>query len=383
MKILWVNPSFLDYRVSLYKKLHELTNREFYLIYSKNRMPQRVTDKIEKALGNHAIGLSGESTIHIGKKGDFANSNITIPYQKGLYKAISSINADVIIGEGFFQWTPYALFSAIKKRKPLLIDYERTAHTERNCPTWRKLYRRLVGKFASGYIANGKLTKDYLISYGIRENVIFTGGMCADSEKLAKATREYKRNYSISTNKESINYLFVGQMIERKGVEYLIKGWEKHIVDYPNDILTLVGDGPLLQGFREKYGKHSSIKFTGAIDYDLMTSFYATANVFIIPTLEDNWSLVVPEAMACGLPVACSIYNGCYPELVMEGRNGKLFDPLKEKTIIETLSYFHTVNLEEMGKESIKIESHYNPDTVAMNIYNACFEIINNNKNEK
>lgn len=382
MKILWVNPSFLDYRVSLYKKLYKLTNREFYLIYSKNRIPQRVTDKIEKALGNHAIGLSGESTIHIGKKGDFANSNITIPYQKGLYKAISSIDADVIIGEGFFQWTPYALFSAIKKKKPLLIAYERTAHTERNCPAWRKLYRKLIGKFASGYIANGKLTKDYLISYGIRENVIFTGGMCADSEKLAKATLEYKRNHSISTNKNSINYLFVGQMIERKGVEYLIKGWEKHIVNYPNDILTLVGDGPLLQGFREKYGKHSSIKFTGAIDYDLITSFYATANVFIIPTLEDNWSLVVPEAMACGLPIACSIYNGCYPELVMEGRNGKLFDPLKEETIIETLSYFHTVNLEEMGKESIKIESHYNPDTVAMNIYNACFEIINNNKNE-
>lgn len=379
MKILWVNPSFLDYRVPLYKKLYELTNKEFYIIYSKNRIPQRVIDKIEKALGNHAIGLSGESTIHIGRKGDFANSNITIPYQKGLYKAISSIDADVIIGEGFFQWTPYALFCAIRKRKPLLIAYERTAHTERNCPAWRKLYRKVIGKFASGYIANGKLTKDYLMSYGIRENVIFTGGMCADSNKLAKATQEYKKAHSISINKDGINYLFVGQMIELKGVEYLIKGWEKHIAGYPKDILTLVGDGPLLQEFREKYGKHSSIRFIGAIDYDLITSFYATADVFIIPTLEDNWSLVVPEAMACGLPIACSIYNGCYPELVIEGRNGKLFDPLKEETIIETLSYFHSANLEEMGKESIKIESNYTPDIVAMNIYNACFEIINNN----
>lgn len=381
MKVLWVNPCFLDYRVALYKQLYEITNGEFYLIYSKNRTAQRVIDKLDKALGNHAIGLSGESTIHIGKKGDFANSNITIPYQKGLYKAISSIDADVIIGEGFFQWTPYALFSAIKKKKPLLIAYERTTHTERNCPAWRKLYRKLVGKFASGYIANGKLTKEYLMSYGIREEIIFTGGMSADSDDLARKVQEYKRIYPITHERESVNYLFVGRMIELKGVEFLIKGWKKHISNYPNDILTLVGDGLLLSLFKDNYGNLSSIHFIGGVDYDNISPFYATADVFIIPTLEDNWSLVVPEAMACGLPIACSIYNGCYPELVIEGRNGKLFDPLKEETIIETLSYFHTVNLEEMGKESIKIESHYNPDTVAMNIYNACFEIINNNKN--
>lgn len=380
MKILWVNPSFLDYRVSLYKELYELTNGEFYLIYSQNRTPQRVINKIERSIGSHAIGLTGESAIHIGRRSDFANTGITIPYQKGLYKAIASIDADVIIGEGFFQWTPYALLCAIKKKRPLIIAYERTAHTERNCPAWRKLYRKLIGKFTSGYIANGKLTKEYLMSYGIKQNTIFTGGMCADSEKLAKATQEYKRNHPVLNKKNGIDYLFVGQMIERKGVEYLIKGWEKHLSDYPNDMLTLVGEGPLLQEFREKYGKHSSIRFTGAIDYDRIAQYYATADVFIIPTLEDNWSLVVPEAMACGLPIACSIYNGCYPELVIEGRNGKIFDPLKEDTIIDTLAYFHSANLEEMGKESIKIESDYNPDSVAMNIYNACIKTINNNK---
>ena len=46
-----------------------------------------------------------------------------------------------------------------------------------------------------------------------------------------------------------------------------------------------------------------------------------------MPTLEDNWSLVVPEAMAGGKAVLCSVYNGCWPELVREGENGWLFDP--------------------------------------------------------
>ena len=83
-----------------------------------------------------------------------------------------------------------------------------------------------------------------------------------------------------------------------------------------------------------------------------------------MPTLEDNWNLVVPEAMACGLPIACSIYNGCYPELVHEGINGKLFGPLKEKTIIEALKYFHHIELKIFGQASIKIEKQYSADYV-------------------
>jgi glycosyltransferase involved in cell wall biosynthesis len=46
-----------------------------------------------------------------------------------------------------------------------------------------------------------------------------------------------------------------------------------------------------------------------------------------MPTLEDNWSLVVPEAMACGKPVLCSTLNGCWPELVKDDVNGWTFDP--------------------------------------------------------
>lgn len=69
-----------------------------------------------------------------------------------------------------------------------------------------------------------------------------------------------------------------------------------------------------------------------------------------MPTIEDNWSLVIPEAMACGLPVATSIYNGCYPELVKKDINGYVFDTYKQETILDALDYFHHVDLIEFGK---------------------------------
>lgn len=375
MKILWVNPSFLDYRIPVYKHLNEFTNGNFFLIYSKKRVPERVINKIENALGENAIGLLHERVFQIKGKLEFANTELRFPFQPGLYKAISNIDADIIIGEGFFQWTPIAILNAKLKRVFFLIAYERTTRTERNCPKWRTLYRRFISKFVNGYLVNGQLTKEYLIQLGVSEKKIFIGGMSADSKNLVDSVNsftvdEQKLLKEQLKLRKGLIYLYVGRINEPKGVIHMLNSWKKHISKFPEDSLLLVGTGPLFERYTKEFSYCDSIKFTGSIDYDIIYRYYAIADVFIMPTLEDNWSLVVPEAMACGLPIACSIYNGCYPELVHEGLNGKLFDPLKEETIIESLAYFHNNDLRCMGEESIKIEKEYSAYSVAQRIYN-------------
>ena len=143
MKILWVNPSFLDYRIPLYEELNKLCNGDFHLVYSINRIPERCNKKIQQVLKRNAHGLSKEKRFNFGKESDFSNSHISIPYPSGLYKAIKSVKPDFIIAEGFFQFTPWALWYSFVHRIPLMIAYERTAHTERNCPSWRRLYANL------------------------------------------------------------------------------------------------------------------------------------------------------------------------------------------------------------------------------------------------
>lgn len=381
MKVLWVNPSFLDYRIPVYRKIWELCNGNFFIIFSHNRVPERIPRKIRDAIGKNAICFEGEKVIEIGKN-EMANKHIRIPYTNGLYKQIKDISADIIIAEGFFQWTPQALKYTILHNKPLLISYERTKHTERNCPKWRSLYRKLVDKYTNGYLCNGSLTKEYLEYIGINPKKIFIGGMSADSKGLAESVASLSSSENeLLKNKLNlqggITYIYVGQLIERKGVIHLLNAWKKHILTHKQDNLLIVGSGDLYDEFYNEFSDCESIKFTGSVDYDSIYKYYAISDVFIIPTLEDNWSLVVPEAMACGLPIACSIYNGCYPELVHEDVNGKLFDPLKEESIIETLDYFHNKDLESMGIASTKIEKEFNSDTVANNIYEACKLILN------
>ena len=378
MNILWVNPSFLDYRIPLYEEMQKLCGGTFYLIYSKKRMPDRCHCKIQEVLGNHALFLEDEKRLKLGRRTEFANTGIALTYPKGLYKLIKKVNPDLIIAEGFFQFTPWAVWYSLFHHIPLLIAYERTAHTERNCPLWRRMYRRFIGLFTNGYVANGILTKQYLVSQGVKDKNIFTGGMCADSFGLAqnvssmdeKDVQSFKQQV-YGNIPSGVLFVFVGRMIPLKGVSHLLQGWKRHIQAYPNDRLLLVGDGSELPKFKEEFGNDNSVVFTGGIDYSMIYKYYAISDVFIIPTLEDNWSLVVPEAMACGLPVACSIYNGCYPELVHKDVNGTTFDPLNQDSITEALQYFHTIDLEQFGKHSIEIEKEFNPHNTALNVLKA------------
>src|SRR5258706_4088692 len=141
MRILWVNPSFSDYRVPVYAELDRLTGGEFRIVYSKTRTPLRVDAKIREVLGPRAIGLDGERSLGLRQEdAHFANTGVRIPYQPDLLTRVLDTKADVVIAEGFFQWTPAALAKRQCQRVPLVISYERTAHTERNCPRWRTLY---------------------------------------------------------------------------------------------------------------------------------------------------------------------------------------------------------------------------------------------------
>ena len=204
--------------------------------------------------------------------------------------------------------------------------------------------------------------------------------MVADVHSLrnkASAWRSRRNERRAELGDFDILFLFVGQMIPRKGVKYLLDSFSELQKGCPKRLgLILVGDGPELEYLKNK--KVANAFFMGALPYDRIAEMYVIADVFIIPTLEDNWSLVVPEAMACGLPVASSIYNGCWPELVTPD-NGWTFDPLDHDDFLSKLQKIvaDQERYNKMGDKSVEIVMNgYTPEHAANAIYNAvrkCF----------
>jgi glycosyltransferase involved in cell wall biosynthesis len=385
-KILWINPSFLDYRIPVYKKLNELSNNNLFLIYSKNRSPNRIIDKTKEALSNNAFALENERSLNVTNDNGFSNSGVSLVLPVGLFSRTRIINPDILISEGFGQWTPFALIYSIFKRKELWISYERTIFTERNCPKWRTLYRKVINLFVKGYLVNGKLTTDYLTKViCVKNKLIKVGCMSADSEGLSQKKRTFNENEKVKLIEQlklnnSIRFLFVGRIIELKGLKYLLEAWTDFIQNNNLAELIIIGEGDQKEFLKQKYTLDKSIHILGMVDYDEIYKYYSIADVFILPTLEDNWSLVVPEAMACGLPIATSIYNGCHPELVKPGENGCVFNPLSKISIVDTLNYFlkNKEKLKEMGQKSVDIESQYTTNKVAKRIFDA----VNSKEND-
>lgn len=379
MKILWISPWFGNYRIPVYEYLNKLSKGNFYIICSEENTSDLVREKLKASLGEHAIIMSGEKRTTMGnEESDFANSALVIKRQPGLYKKVKEVKPDVVITEGFGGWAPAGIRYAVLHRKKLCMFYERTAYVERNSPQWRSWYRRIVGMPVDHFLINGTLTEQYL-NEGLhfKHTPKVKGCMCADSFGLAEAVKTVtdadKQILSKELNlKGGLTYLFVGQMVERKGIEQLLDAWTAHIEKHPDDNLIVIGKGILLDKMKEQYDSCSSVHILGAVNYDLLYRYYALCDVFIMPTLEDNWCLVIPEAMACGKPVASSIYNGGHYELVQNGVNGYNFDPLKKEEILDTLDKFHGADLEAMGKKSVEIESNFTPDKAAQRIFDAC-----------
>lgn len=393
MKVLYANPIFLNYRLPYYKQLNVYFGGEFYIMYSVNRYKNRydkLLEEIKNVMGDNAIPYKNELLYNTYER-SFKKYNIEkgkkIPFTKGLLKEIRRINPDVLITEGFYQWTPLLIMYSIFYRKPLFMGYERTPYTERNCSFIKKIHRKITNLFISGYLVNGSETEKYLLSLGVSKEKIHIGGMSADSKGLINSISllsvEDKNKFKSLYNKpHGIIYLFSGQIVKRKGLGYLLKAWEKHIKLHSNDTLIIIGFGDLYTHYKEKYKEYNSIFFEGRIEYCNVYKYYAISDVFILPTIEDNWSLVIPEAMACGIPVATSIYNGCYPELVKKDINGYVFDTYKEETILQALDYFHHVDLKEFGRNSIELEKPFNTENCAQRTYNAIIKTLNKHKNE-
>ena len=96
-------------------------------------------------------------------------------------------------------------------------------------------------------------------------------------------------------------------------------------LDYPGYLKIMVGDGPMLETYKEKYPEVHFTGFKTGVD---LAKYYANAEVFVFPSRWETFGIVMIEAMACGTPVAAYPCQG--PEDVIdEGFTGCMREHLK------------------------------------------------------
>jgi len=126
--------------------------------------------------------------------------------------------------------------------------------------------------------------------------------------------------------------LFVGRLIDLKGVNYLLKAMPKVLSMFPETKLLIVGKGPeriRLGKITADLGIEKSVSFIGEVPHNELVEYYATADVFVLPSCMNNagetegLGVVLLEAMACGVPVVGSNTGGI-PHIIKDGITGVL-----------------------------------------------------------
>lgn len=377
-KVVWVTRSFLDYRIPVFKELQNRLGDNFYLMYSADYVPERVQNKIQDALGKYAIPLSGEISFGGEDNDGMANEGFNFRMNPKVFLRLIKISPDIIICDGFFKWTFFSLVYRLLFRKKLVVCYERTAHTERKAQGVRVWYRKMALRLTDSMSCNGVLSKEYVVSLGYSDKRITVGHMVADTSGIESAVSKcsvedivkFKEKFDLP----DVIYLYVGSLSKRKGIEPLLNVWESLFANNHDVALVLVGTGEYKE-YTKKFSINAKSRILplGRVDYDQLGVIYRSASIFIIGTLEDNWSLVVPEAMSASLPIISSIYNGCWPELVTQS-NGWSFDPFDEAGYERCLSdsYENRKLFGSMGRVSRDLLRKHNASTASDAILSAC-----------
>lgn len=117
--------------------------------------------------------------------------------------------------------------------------------------------------------------------------------------------------------------LFVGRLVNEKGIELLLDAWSRLPRQTPLDI---VGDGPLREQVESRTKQLSHIKLHGNLDHSQVKEMMRSAMVQIVPSIcYETFGLVVIEAFSVGTP-AIVTNHGALAELVEDGRTGLRFE---------------------------------------------------------
>lgn len=160
--------------------------------------------------------------------------------------------------------------------------------------------------------------------------------------------------------------LFVGRLVEKKGLPVLLRAMQVLRPEYPEMRLTVVGDGPdrqELEQLAKLLGIYNAVEFVGRQKNEGLVHYYRTASVFVLPSIvasdgdQEGLGLVTVEAMGCGCPVVASDLPAVR-DVVEHQVNGLLFDAGNPLSLVVALRLILSdeplaATLSESGRQSV------------------------------
>lgn len=258
---------------------------------------------------------------------------------------------------------PFILFLILISRFFLLpVVVESDTHLNTNTPIFKKIIKRcfypMLFKFPVFFLPGGTRQAKYLSYYGVKNEKMMNAQMTVDVTYITEyvnsigVTERDKLRLEYGVQKNDLVFLFVGRLLEYKGLRELIFAIQS--IKDMRAKLWIVGSGELADAIKLATQKFKQIFYLGRISGDLLWRIYHASDVFVMPSHDEPWGLVINEAMAAGLPIIVTQQVGCIDDLILEYHHGIIVQQKNVPALSEAMGYMlkNPEKRKLMGKNS-------------------------------
>ena len=207
-------------------------------------------------------------------------------------------------------------------------------------PKWYQERLEAEPHAADVCIAASEFTRQSLLDVGIAPVRIKTLPLGADLSQFVPMERPSSGKFRI---------LFVGGVGQRKGIKYLLDAYRR----VRSETTELVIAGPLHCNPAVLAPYRSEITLLGRMDQAAVVPQMQQSHVLVLPSVFEGFGLVIPEAMATGMPVIASTHS-VGPEIIRDGVDGYVLEPDDVEGLADKFEYLasHRAQAAEMGRNA-------------------------------
>lgn len=239
---------------------------------------------------------------------------------------------DAVLVHGYnYAATVLAIAAAKVKGLPVLMRSE--THLGLRRDGWGRSVRDSVlavaYRFVDGFLAIGTANRTYYRALGVPEPKLFHVPYAVDNERFMAAatlTREeratIRARYGLPT--EGAVVLYASKLMRRKHPDDVIRAMAILGEKGRRACLLMVGSGEMDDELRSLADRLNmrNVFFSGFVNQTELPRIFAACDVFVLPSENEPWGLVVNEVMCAGIPVVVADEVGCVVDLVQDGVNG-------------------------------------------------------------
>lgn len=251
-----------------------------------------------------------------------------------VWREVRSGKYDAVWLHGY-AYAAYVLAFLAAKSKGLRVFVRSETHLGLQRTGWRRRVRdgilRMAYRHVDGFLAIGSANADYYRALDVPDTKIFHVPYTVDNDRFIRAAQlseserqSVRQQYVLPSDQPVV--LYASKFMRRKHPDTLIEAFARLRADGVRATLFMVGTGEMEAKLRarvEQLGL-ANVVFGGFVNQAELPRVYAASDVFVLPSENEPWGLIVNEVMCAGLPVVVADEVGCVADLVKDGDNGRL-----------------------------------------------------------